>query len=619
MTSHNLNNDQQSETESGWTQAPRAKNWVKLKPVKYINLIIATIITISSLYWVIDFIVRWTMSIINDILLKLPLVEPLQILYRDPTNVIRFTLTLILIFSPWLLDKILVGNYGLNKFSADELSNKYPESERLIKRFCQQQNLPLPKLGILPTSLPVIFTYGNLQTNAKIVVSQGLLSQLEDDEIATLYGAELAIIKNWNFVLMSVMMVILQLPYLIYVKTAELGDKLYKKNPEIKDQKKRFIFSVFWLIIFITCQISYSVYWLLKLPCLYLGRMRVFYSDHNGVETTGNPNGLTRSLLKIVRGISANIKQEKSTSYLLESFDLILPVGYKQSITLGCFAPEYFSDMLTWDCQNKYRTLLSLNYTHPPLGDRLTLINSYATYWKLTTEIKLPTKKPVIAVMKEWVSLLINNAKELPIFPSTIIYGIINGTSLRLILWSIGKIGDWLNIWQIIWLSQKSMLISCILITFAISLIVQINAYFPDIKTYNALPESTLPELLIDSTITPASSQTVIFQGKLLGRKGMNNLFGQDLILETTNGLIKLHFFSQLGILGNLILGKMKPMDLIGREITVYGWFRRGINPWIDVEILRTQTGKKIIANYPIFATIIAIMAAIWGAYLISV
>ncbi|HEY9705305.1 MAG TPA: M48 family metalloprotease, partial [Allocoleopsis sp.] len=600
MTSHNLNQDQQSETESGWTQAPRAKNWGKLKPVKYINLIIATIVTISSLYWLINFIVRWTMSIINDILVKLPFVEPLQILYRDPTNVIRFILALILLFSPWLLDKILVVNYGLSKFSVEELSNKYPESERLIKRFCQQQNLPLPKLGILPTSLPVIFTYGNVQTNAKIVVSQGLLSQLEDDEIATLYGAELAHIKNWNFVLMSVMMVILQFPYLIYVKTAELGDKLYQKKAEIKEQKKRFILTVFWLIIFITCQIGYSLYWVLKLPCLYLGRIRVFYSDRNGVETTGNPNGLTRSLLKIVQGISANIKQEKATSYLLESFDLILPVGYKQSITLGCFSPAHFSDILTWDCQNKYRALLSLNYTHPPLGDRFTLINSYANYWKLTTEIDLPVKKPVMAIAKEWFLLIINNSKELPIFPSTIIYGIINGTSLRLILWSIGKIGDWLNIWQIIWLSQKSMLMSCILITFAISLILQINAYFPDIKNYNSWQESALPELLIDSTINPASSQTVIFRGKLLGRKGLNNLFGQDLILETTSGLIKLHFFSRLGILGNLILGKMKPADFMGREITVYGWFRRGINPWIDVEILRTQTGKKIIANYPI-------------------
>jgi hypothetical protein len=41
------------------------------------------------------------------------------------------------------------------------------------------------------------------------------------------------------------------------------------------------------------------------------------------------------------------------------------------------------------------------------------------------------------------------------------------------------------------------------------------------------------------------------------------------------------------------------------------------VTPWIDIETLRTQGGKMMRANYPIWITMLAFAAAVWGAYLI--
>ncbi|MFB8792327.1 MAG: hypothetical protein U7123_26630 [Potamolinea sp.] len=69
--------------------------------------------------------------------------------------------------------------------------------------------------------------------------------------------------------------------------------------------------------------------------------------------------------------------------------------------------------------------------------------------------------------------------------------------------------------------------------------------------------------------------------------------------------------------MGNLLPLSKRPSDLVDQQVTVTGWLRRGVTPWIDVETLRTPEGKVSKANYPIWITILALVAAVWGAFLI--
>ncbi|NEQ26852.1 MAG: hypothetical protein F6K28_49070, partial [Microcoleus sp. SIO2G3] len=64
----------------------------------------------------------------------------------------------------------------------------------------------------------------------------------------------------------------------------------------------------------------------------------------------------------------------------------------------------------------------------------------------------------------------------------------------------------------------------------------------------------------------------------------------------------------------NLLPQRTRPSDLIDQQVTVTGWLRRGATPWLDVETLRA-TGKVVQAQYPIWLTLLAFVAAVWGAY----
>ncbi|MCA1993501.1 MAG: M48 family metalloprotease, partial [Coleofasciculus sp. S288] len=322
-----------------WRNSGRAQKWSPLKPSKLIRLWAIEIVSAIAFFWVLRFTVRFLMQNTNFILVKLPVLEPFQPFYRDPTLTLGILVVILLITSPWLIDGLLKGFHGFQTLSLTQLSCHSPEAARVVQRVCRQRRLPQPKLGILPTDAPVALTYGNLPQTARIVISEGLFSQLADDEIATLYANQLGHILNWDFVLMSLGVLIIQIPYLIYWQVARWGEQLSGWIERKLPSWLGFLSLLVSGIAGVVAAVSYGVYWVLRLPLLWLSRARVYYSDRLAAETTGNPNGLTRALLKSGIGIAGNIQNEGKTSRLLESLDLLLPVGYQQAIPLSSCSP----------------------------------------------------------------------------------------------------------------------------------------------------------------------------------------------------------------------------------------------------------------------------------------
>ena len=83
----------------------------------------------------------------------------------------------------------------------------------------------MPTLGMLPTAAPVAFSYGCLPHVTRTVVSQGLLEQLADDEIATIYASEVGHISQFDVPLLSLVMVLIQIPYTLYWQISDWGDR----------------------------------------------------------------------------------------------------------------------------------------------------------------------------------------------------------------------------------------------------------------------------------------------------------------------------------------------------------------------------------------------------------
>jgi Zn-dependent protease with chaperone function len=565
-----------------WRQAQRAKAWQPLRKPKLIPLRLLTAGTFIALFWVIREILKLAFGFINQTLVKLPYLEPLQFLYRDPTQVLLILLVILIGVSPWLLDMLLANLYGQREFPKDVLNAHSREAVRVLQRCCQQRHWPLPKLRILPMAAPIILTYGSLPRNARIVVSQGLLEQLADDEIAVIYATQLGHIAHWDFAVMSLLLLVTLPTHKLYQQVSELGGK---------------ISGIWRWPVTILASLFYGVWCLLTGTALWLSRLRLYYSDRVASEITGNPNALIRALLKIAIGIAADIQKQEQTSWQLESLNLLTPVSHQQSLSLGTIASNLsFEAFLKWDTANPYRQWFTINNSHPLMGDRIERLCKIARHWHLDTELHFASEPSKVRRQ----SFLLQIAPWL---------GIPLGVLFAALVWLTWQLAFTLKFLNLKWIYEDwSFITGCLLIGFSIGTVMRINSFFPDIKPATVQTDNYLPNLLADPSALPIDSISVRLVGKLLGRQGTSNSLAQDLILQSSAGLVKLHHVSWLG-------QPVNHQDLIGRQIIVTGWFRRGATPWIDIQTLETQSGKAIHSPHPIWSTFLAVAAQAWGAY----
>jgi hypothetical protein len=147
-----------------------------------------------------------------------------------PVNGLAIALAITVIFnlaafflSPFLMDLTQSWLYHTRWVDITEVENLSPETARVIRRVCQQKKLKIPRLGIIDDQNPTAFTYGSLPNSARLVVSNGLFTYLDDDEIATVYAHELGHIVHWDFAVMTVASTLVQICYLIYITARNLG------------------------------------------------------------------------------------------------------------------------------------------------------------------------------------------------------------------------------------------------------------------------------------------------------------------------------------------------------------------------------------------------------------
>jgi Zn-dependent protease with chaperone function len=582
--------NQSSATIATPSTGHHAKRLKKLQRLPQINLLPLWLLQAGcaiAFFWLIRELLQVFMSVTNDLLVNLPYLEPIQLFYRDPSQFVLVTLVVLLGVSPWLLDGLLRVFYGLQPLSLDTLASHSPEVRQLLERYSQRQNWQVPQLRLLPISVPLALTYGNLPRNARIVVTQGLLEHLAANEIATIYATQLAHITYKDFALMSLIMVVTQLPYIAYYQISQWGNK-------IPYFYLRFVAGVI-------ANFAYVVWYLLGIPALWLSQVRIYYSDRLATEMTGNPNGLTRALLKITQGIAVDIQQQESTSWLLESWQLLVPIHHNQAITLSpCKTLTDFESALTWDCSHPYRYWLSLNQTHPLVGDRLRRLAHIAQNWHLKPELALLET----SVKQSFKTFLLQGA---PFF------GIIFSLIVGCLAWLIGAIGIWFRIPQLAWMFGDWFLVLGLLpIGFSIGTLIRINSFFPDINFASKLD---LLNFLAQPHTLPLNSHPVRLEGKLLGRHGISNWLTPVLILELDIGLIQLHQ-PLLKLIDTFFSSQSQLEELIGQNIIVTGWCRRGATLCLDLNTWRHQTSSGR-SNHPVWSTILACAAAIWGAYTI--
>jgi Zn-dependent protease with chaperone function len=561
-------------------------------------------LTAIALFWVVRGLVQGLLGTLASLLWSVRGVVPIPTqmwLYSDHSFLLGGGLIALLGASPWCLEGLLTRCYGQKPLTIAQLKTHSAESARLMAQICRQRGWLVPALRQIPTPAPVIFSYGWLPRHTRIVVSQGLLEQLSEEELATLYAYELAHLSHWTLPLMSLVGVLLQLSYQVYWQGAQWGDR--QTSGLLKG------------IATMVATLGYFVFWLLRKASLLLSRLRVPNSDRQAVEWTGNPNGLVRALIKIAIGTADTIAQVGYTPPLLESTDLLCPLGHETALLPGSlYAHGALPALLRWDRQNPYRHWLTLNNAHPLLGDRLTQLTHDALKLQLVPEMPLPEGTAMVKRRAKTAFWSYWQPFALQVAPYA---GPLLGLGFALGLWFLGGIVKPLDLWQVSWFyGEDSLLKGSVFLGLGIGILVRINRYFPDIPP-TSRPTADLMSHCKNALALPTDSPPVKLTGKLLGRTGIANGLCQDFILQTPTGLIKLHFLSSLGAVGNLLIHPKHPGRLVGQPLVAQGWFRRGATPWVDADAFLQQGRVVAKSNHPIWSVLLSLGFSSWGLYIL--
>ena len=593
------------ENQTEWVYAGRLEKGRSLGRIRTGKLWISQITGAVGFYLVARYLLSSSIALLNgylNFLSDLPLlkwIRPLPI--SNVSWPLLAFLGLVAIASPWLWDALLRAIANSQAFSLNALRSASAEAATVISQRCRQRRWSLPKLWKLSTDIPLIFSYGWLPRTARLVVSDGLIAQLEEDELAALVAYEMAQWKSLGWPILSVCGLGLQLCHQAYWQLALWGNR----------QSKPLALTAGML-----STLSYCVFWLLRLPLLWMARARTYYSDRAACELTGNPNGLIRALAKVSFGLARAVDAQGYTPAPVEGAELLLPAS-PDLARYQLYGRYPLAELYAWDSLNSLRGWMSLPDAHPPLGDRLALVSAYAQHWKLQPELSLPALAPKSSKKRrseslrkqDWLRLF---SQGTPYVSAAI------GLALGLALWILGAIGRWLT-WPLLdWMYQDvGLLWCCILLSTGIGIILRINRFFPDLS-FDRPFSTEWPGWLSEPELLPVESVPTHLSGTILGRPGIANWLGQDLLLKTTDGLLRLHFFSAVGPLGNCLRLGQRPALPIGKAVELLGWFRRGNQPWIDIDKVRLSNSALpavLSAAHPIFSLAIALISISLGLW----
>lgn len=571
-----------------WRNQGRAKNWPALKIDRPWSLFGLMGVSAIALFVTTRELLSLAMVGINNLLVSLPWLEPIQLFYKNPTNFILVVFFLFTAAAPWLLDLYFSFWYGARLPTQDKkiFQTQSQETLRLLQRYTQLRKVPQPKLLILPISAPIALSYGHLPRTMRIVLSQGIFDTLHDEEIAVIVAGELAHSRFYDGVLMSLVLTVTIPIYQTYLAVAKWGDKITQP----------FLHSIVALIT----NIIYIVWCLLTGTAIWLNRTRLEYSDRIATHATGNPNALMRALLKISVALASSIKNQGQTPWQVESLNIAAPISFQQSIANGSLAPQMsWESLLMWEYLHPYRYWLTINQTHPLLGDRVLQLGKIAHHFRLESELDIAPQPPLKVSQQKFLMQIAPFCLSLPF-----------GLLLAGLFGAAWQIAFALKLINLKWIYDNfNFVMGCVLIGFSLGTIVRINQLFPELKLSTLEGGDRLVEIITNPTSLPIQPTNVQLEGKLIGRAGLGNAFAQDLILDTHNILIKLHHIPQPG--------HPTPIDsFIGRQVTVTGWLRRGATPWIDIQSIQTQS-RRIPNIHPIWSYCVAFVSTVWGAVIL--
>jgi heat shock protein HtpX len=173
-----------------------------------------------------------------------------------------------------------------------------PWLESTVNELAQKSGIPTPKLAIVPNPTPNAFVFGRTRQDATLAVHEGLLQNLNEEEVKGVIGHELGHVRHRDFLIMTVLSSLPLIAFLIFRGTFEAGWISGRTSRRRNDGGGLAV------ALFAVAILSYVIYIVSLLFSMRLSRLREHYADAYSAYVTGSPRSLESALTKITYGLS---------------------------------------------------------------------------------------------------------------------------------------------------------------------------------------------------------------------------------------------------------------------------------------------------------------------------
>ena len=218
-----------------------------------------------------------------------------------------------------------------------------PRFYDIVEKVSQQANIPMPRVGIMPTDIPNAFATGKDENHSVVVATSGILKMLNDDELEAVIGHEISHITHKDILISSIAATIATL--ISYIGNVILFSEFFGGMDERNNGS-----GIILLIAAILIPIG------AMFVQLGISRDREAYADEGSVRLLRKPDALISSLKNISNVSTAQRKP-------------ILNRNPRNSPQPGAYSSLFIVNNFST------HSLTNLFSTHPSLEKRIENIN----------------------------------------------------------------------------------------------------------------------------------------------------------------------------------------------------------------------------------------------------
>lgn len=496
------------------------------------------------------------------------------------------------LISPFFMDLMFSWLYKTRRIELAELEQKSKRVASFLNNVCQKYKMKIPKLRLIEDDNPTAFAFGSGVFNARLCFSEGLFTYLEEDEIEAVIGHEVGHIHRRDFIIMTIASTAVQILY-------ELSQLLIRGRSRSgggsRDHGKG---ALVWVGL-----LAYIFYFIGIYFLLFLSRTRELGADEFSAHETGNPDALSRGLVKIAYGIIAK-PDDAAQNRLLNSTRALGPYDNLTAKHLGTAFQSsagnwnVITQVVAYDLLSPWAKILQLQSTHPLTGKRIVRLNAMAKQ------------------MGKKISIDTDSVHSIPVDKHRLYQGFLFGAFIHFLPWILPLVVILTAIFY-----NNPLLFIWIPAALGVASILRLLYKYPEGEPQ----KTTTLEMLTDLYASPVRGRFYALEGTVIGRGVAGAKLSEDVMMQDKTGLIYLNYESAFSFLGNLFFALGKVKKLIGQKVAAVGWFFRDVGHHLDLKKMVAE-GRTIKSHPKLWGVILGLILALasigmankYGAYTLN-